>query len=1010
MQVRDELRVLVEAEVARAIENFKKLEDSIDHAAGETDKLGEKLDGIEEKDVEKIFQNLQAATDKAAASMRIFGASSDELRVIQAQLKNAAVDLVAKGIDPQSEDVKKLVDEYKRLEKEADDLDKANGKNISSFGNLQKAIMSLAEVAALAKTLGMIKDMGSFALQTADNFQTMKNQFGTLLGDMEAGAGLFNEIKKFNDVTPFDMSTLTQATNVLISAKVPLQDLQAQLTKFGDLSQGNSQKMTSYVNAFSHAAAKGKADMQVLNTYLNQGVPILDALARNFCVTTEEVVKMSSEGKISFQDFSKALDDLTAAGGQYFGGMELASKSLAAMQEGLKEAVNSLAASFGDLLLPAATNVTGMLTDLTNAINESPIAKGVLAAALTAVTAIMGVMAVKAAALAVKMWLAQAAQMGLNASLAVTNPLLWAGIAAAAAATAGYVYYASSQQKAARATEDNALAAKKLKDAVDEAKNAAYEFFQNMQNIGLKGVLYHIDDLQKKIADLGRNGVAINTTVEVANYRSAMQQLKKLSDDFIKDNFESDTDGKIRELKQKIEDARAFLEDYKIPRVVVDYEISKESKEKLEQIISAAEKEIEKLSGSINEKAQKWKEDWAQVWNKFNAELANDPFYNIETEHFKKLEEAAANYVGVESAAISQINEYYTTKKGEIINKLADEEKRIAADLSKTRVDNLEYEYRKALDDINKLEAQRIIAAEDSAEEIARVRERFEGMRNELKINLDIEIDKTKLEEARAAVKDWQQELSDSAARALMSIEGFSGQASVLISDMAAQLASISFDGLLNGLDAIGKAFASGGDAAENLAQALSEMAKQILDQLPMMFMQAGLQLIASGQWALGLGFIAAAGSTAMIKGYVGEKINAEQNAAKNAHGNIYDASGVQAFVRGGTFSNQIVQNPTLFKFARGTGLMGEAGPEAIMPLKRMANGDLGVTAANGAPNVTVTIINNTGAEVQTEESVAPDGSQKFEIIVGRMVDKHIASGKADRVMSSRYGLRAPGV
>jgi hypothetical protein len=38
--------------------------------------------------------------------------------------------------------------------------------------------------------------------------------------------------------------------------------------------------------------------------------------------------------------------------------MELASQSLAAMQEGLKEATNSLAASFGDMLLPAGVAVT----------------------------------------------------------------------------------------------------------------------------------------------------------------------------------------------------------------------------------------------------------------------------------------------------------------------------------------------------------------------------------------------------------------------------------------------------------------------------------------------------------------------------------------------------------------------------------------------------------------------------------------------------------------------------
>lgn len=60
-------------------------------------------------------------------------------------------------------------------------------------------------------------------------------------------------------------------------------------------------------------------------------------------------------------------------------------------------------------------------------------------------------------------------------------------------------------------------------------------------------------------------------------------------------------------------------------------------------------------------------------------------------------------------------------------------------------------------------------------------------------------------------------------------------------------------------------------------------------------------------------------------------------------------ANGVATFANGGAFTNSIVSSPTLFKFADGgttrTGLMGEAGPEAIMPLKRGADGSLGVQA-----------------------------------------------------------------
>jgi phage-related minor tail protein len=48
------------------------------------------------------------------------------------------------------------------------------------------------------------------------------------------------------------------------------------------------------------------------------------------------------------------------------------------------------------------------------------------------------------------------------------------------------------------------------------------------------------------------------------------------------------------------------------------------------------------------------------------------------------------------------------------------------------------------------------------------------------------------------------------------------------------------------------------------------------------------------------------------------------------------------------------VTSPTLFPLAKGTGLMGEAGPEAIMPLGRGAGGRLGVSADGGsAPIIT---------------------------------------------------------
>lgn len=94
------------------------------------------------------------------------------------------------------------------------------------------------------------------------------------------------------------------------------------------------------------------------------------------------------------------------------------------------------------------------------------------------------------------------------------------------------------------------------------------------------------------------------------------------------------------------------------------------------------------------------------------------------------------------------------------------------------------------------------------------------------------------------------------------------------------------------------------------------------------------------------------------------------------ANGGAFN-SGVQAFANGGTFTNSVVSSPTLFKFASGTGLMGEAGPEAIMPLKRGSNGSLGVQMHDsGSSKQAINVVQNFtiqghSADRQTQSQLA---------------------------------------
>lgn len=125
-------------------------------------------------------------------------------------------------------------------------------------------------------------------------------------------------------------------------------------------------------------------------------------------------------------------------------------------------------------------------------------------------------------------------------------------------------------------------------------------------------------------------------------------------------------------------------------------------------------------------------------------------------------------------------------------------------------------------------------------------------------------------------------------------------------------------------------------------------------------------------------------------------------NATPAAQGGVFSSPDLHQY------ANSIVSKPTFFKFAKGgipdIGVMGEkngGSPEAIMPLTRTSNGDLGVKAQVGASlnNVKVEVINQTREDVKVSNAAVRRND-------GEWVISLVLNGVSKNVLGSRETLR----
>ncbi|HSQ89290.1 tape measure protein, partial [Romboutsia sp.] len=218
----------------------------------------------------------------------------------------------------------------------------ANGLN-GVFGSIKKTIAGFMMYDLGKKLVGGFVSATKAGIDYNATLETSRIKWETLLGTQGKANKMLKDIEKFASTTPFEKMGIDKMASYLHNAGFEGNNLFNQLTKFGDVAGAFSvtnSDLEEMVRQYSQVRNAGVAYTEDLNILEDKSVPIMKNIAEVMKVPQSEVKKLASEGKISFDIYNQALDNIAK---KSEGGMAKMSESFNGIKSTIKDSMGQIA-------------------------------------------------------------------------------------------------------------------------------------------------------------------------------------------------------------------------------------------------------------------------------------------------------------------------------------------------------------------------------------------------------------------------------------------------------------------------------------------------------------------------------------------------------------------------------------------------------------------------------------------------------------------------------------------
>lgn len=178
------------------------------------------------------------------------------------------------------------------------------------FGAFTKVTLVLAAIDAVVK-------FAKYSVDLSEQLSKAKKSFEGFTGSAEQANKIVNTLIATGQKNFIPTDDILKAGKALLAFGEGADNLEAVLTRIADVSAATGKDFNELVTIYGKARTAGVLYAEDINQLVDAGIPIIQEFANQMGVSADQVKKLASEGKISFEELQLAIFNLTAEGGKF---------------------------------------------------------------------------------------------------------------------------------------------------------------------------------------------------------------------------------------------------------------------------------------------------------------------------------------------------------------------------------------------------------------------------------------------------------------------------------------------------------------------------------------------------------------------------------------------------------------------------------------------------------------------------------------------------------------------